>query len=106
MDNSFHNPFGDFLLKRLPDTDKNLRAWDNADHYLLNYLAENKLPLEGKNILIVNDSFGALTIALSGYTCDTYGDSFVSHQALRDNLLRNQTIKKDTEKWGRNLDSW
>jgi len=51
---------------------------NNADHYLLNYLAENKLPLEDKNNLIVNDSFGALTIALSDYTGDAYGDSFVS----------------------------
>lgn len=97
MDNHFDNPLGNFLLKRLPDTDKNLRAWDNADHYLLTYLAENKLPLENQNILIVNDSFGALTVALSGSGCDAYGDSFISHQALRDNLQRNGIEQADVQ---------
>jgi len=97
MDNWFQTPFGEFLLKRLPDTDKNLRAWDNADHYLLNYLADKDLLKENKNILIVNDSFGALAVALSGYTRDAYSDSFISHQATRNNIQRNNIRESDIQ---------
>ncbi len=92
MDKHFDTPFGQFILKRIPDADRNLRAWDNADQYLLNYLADNQLPLKNSNILVVNDSFGALTTTLSDYRCDLYSDSYIAHQSARDNLQRNDVF--------------
>ena len=37
MSDQFTTPFGDFNLKRIPDNDKNLFAWNSADRYLLNH---------------------------------------------------------------------
>ena len=85
------NPFGSFQLKRIPDQDKNLQAWNSADTYLLNHLNEQMTAeeLTQASILILNDDFGALTVSLAQYGCDTLSDSFVSHQAIKNNLQTN-----------------
>lgn len=64
-----------------------LRAWDAADEYLLHGLSGQDL--KQKDILIVNDSFGALAVALQAWSPVSWSDSWISHQALRDNLARN-----------------
>jgi len=65
-----------------------LRAWDAADEYLLDTLAEEpKLP-EGARVLILNDSFGALAVALSAYRPYALSDSYLSQQATRLNLAQ------------------
>ncbi len=85
------NPFGTFQLKRIPDQDKNLQAWNSADTYLLNHLNEQMTAeqLTQASILILNDDFGALTVSLAQYGCDTLSDSFVSHQAIKTNIQAN-----------------
>lgn len=80
-------PQGEFQLSRYPKRKKELlRAWDAADEYLLNYLAENNLPESDAAILLVNDSFGALTTALANYRITNWGDSWLSEQGIQQNL--------------------
>jgi len=87
----FETPFGDYTLARIPDNNKNLFAWNAADHYLLKHLfslqQSGDVDLSGARILILNDAFGALTIPLAQFSCDSYGDSFVSHTAIKQNCL-------------------
>lgn len=67
-------------LKRYPvrpsDT---LQAWDAADELILSHLNEN--PPEGR-LLIVGDSFGALSTALAGLSPTVYTDSYSSAQGI------------------------
>jgi len=87
----FETPFGDFNLKRIPDKDKNLLAWNSADRYLLKHLFSlqeaGTIDLHKAKILILNDAFGALTVPLSQFSCDSYSDSFVSQEAIRINSI-------------------
>lgn len=54
-------PQGEFRLSRYPARKKEqLRAWDAADEYLLNYFNEEfSSVVKNDKVLIVNDSFGA-----------------------------------------------
>lgn len=84
-------PHGKFTLQRLPHRNNELlRAWDAADEYLLDYLNKQKLPASGSRILIVNDSFGALTVALSQFGPCALSDSYLSQAAIRINLNGNE----------------
>ncbi|MDD5633600.1 MAG: methyltransferase, partial [Methylococcales bacterium] len=81
---------GEFELNRLPKRPLELlRAWDAADEYLLNTLAEDLKPLADARILIFNDSFGALAVALSSFKPQAVSDSYLSQQATRLNLIAN-----------------
>lgn len=83
-------PQGRFALGRLPRRRRELlRAWDAADEYLLEYLAEHSLLRGGVRLLIVNDAFGALAVALSGHRPQSLGDSWLGHEATRQNLAAN-----------------
>jgi len=81
---------GEFELNRLPKRPRELlQAWDAADEYLLDTVAEQlKLP-DGARVLIVNDSFGALAVALNAYRPYVISDSYLSQQATRLNLAAN-----------------
>ncbi len=81
---------GEFELNRLPKRSRELlRAWDAADEYLLDTVAE-QLKLSGTaRVLIVNDSFGALAVALSSFRPYAISDSYLSQQATRLNLAAN-----------------
>jgi 16S rRNA (guanine1207-N2)-methyltransferase len=82
-------PQGTFTLHRLPHRPRELlRAWDAADEYLLETLAEQGFALNDR-LLIVNDSFGALTVALQQRNPEAWSDSYLSQQATRINLLNN-----------------
>lgn len=71
-------------LKRYPDRKNELlQAWDSADDLILAHL--NTLELKGKRILILNDSFGALSCGLENLNISTYTDSFVSSKAIQLN---------------------
>ena len=59
-------PQGEFRLERNPKNDL-LRAWDAADEYLLHQVDELNELSKQSSVLIVNDSFGALCIALADY---------------------------------------
>lgn len=81
---------GEFELNRLPKRPRELLlAWDAADEYLLNTLAvQTILPGEAR-VLIVNDSFGALAVALSELRPYAISDSYLSQQATKLNLAAN-----------------
>ncbi len=75
-------------LRRYPVRKQELlRAWDAADEYLLHKLSQQNLPQQ--QTLIVNDSFGALAVALHQLSPVVWSDSWLAHQALRENLRRN-----------------
>lgn len=84
-------PQGEFQLSRYPLRKKEqLRAWDAADEYLLSYFYEHySHEAENKKILIVNDSFGALAIALSGTTTTVWIDSVLSQYGILKNFSDN-----------------
>lgn len=67
----------------------NLQAWDSADDYLLNHLAEGKINHSAPGLFIFNDTFGALTTALYAHNPVHIGDSFVSQQVTKNNLKQN-----------------
>jgi len=82
-------PQGEFILQRLPQRPRELlRAWDAADEYLLDYLAVHK-PDADARLLLVNDAFGALAVALNSYRTVALSDSFLSHEATRLNWKAN-----------------
>jgi 23S rRNA (guanine1835-N2)-methyltransferase len=71
-------------LKRYPiKQNETLQAWDSADELMLEHI--RALDLKQKRILIVNDSFGALSCGLHEFDMMTYVDSFVSDQGIRQN---------------------
>lgn len=83
-------PQGEFTLNRLPKRPRELlRAFDAADEYLLDYIADVVQPAVDARILIVNDSFGALAVALSAFQPCAMSDSYLSQQATRLNLAVN-----------------
>ena len=89
---------GEFELNRLPRRSLELlRAWDAADEYLLNTVAEDNQPSADARILIANDNFGALAVALSAYLPVAVSDSYLSQQAtllnLADNGLPERSVK-------------
>lgn len=71
-------------IKRYPlKTNDTLQGWDSADELLLAHV--RTLDLTNKKILILNDSFGALSVGLMNFDCVTYTDSFVSAKAIEMN---------------------
>ena len=88
LDHTLNTAQGEFLLHRMPQRPRELlRAFDAADEYLLNYIAEQSL--DNPRLLIINDSFGALAVALHQHRPLAWSDSFLSQQATRLNLQRN-----------------
>lgn len=100
----FSTPQGTYQLDRLPfTTSKSLQAWNSADEYLLRVLDEQDLLFDGIRILILNDSFGALSVALHGYKPLSITDSWLSQQATSLNLELNQ-ISSDSVTLRNSLD--
>lgn len=86
----FTVPQGQFKLNRLPLRRPDyLQAWDASDEYLLTYLADTFKSASDTRALIINDSFGAMTVALSSLRPHAVSDSFLSQQATRHNLIQN-----------------
>ena len=84
------SPFAELDLIRQPEQQNEpLQAFDAADEYLLNHLAEQALPVNSR-VLVLNDSFGALAISLvNTMKVSSSSDSFLATQALQKNLARN-----------------
>lgn len=84
------SPFAQLRLIRQPEQQNEpLQAFDAADEYLLNHVAEQGLPA-GSRVLILNDSFGALAISLvATMKVTSNSDSFLAIQALEKNLVLN-----------------
>jgi 23S rRNA (guanine1835-N2)-methyltransferase len=81
-------PQGEFTLERNP-ADEFLQAWDAADEYLLRRLDELGILSQQSSVLIVNDAFGALSVALADYAPLMMADSFLAQQGLINNLRIN-----------------
>ncbi|EAU1637772.1 23S rRNA (guanine(1835)-N(2))-methyltransferase RlmG [Salmonella enterica] len=80
--------FRSLTLKRFPQTDdvNPLLAWEAADEYLLQQLDETEI--RGL-VLILNDTFGALSCALAEHSPYSIGDSYLSELGTRENLRHN-----------------
>jgi 23S rRNA (guanine1835-N2)-methyltransferase len=90
IENTLGTSHGSFQLHRFPVQKKEtLRAWDAADEYVLQYIDENELLDEDVSLLIVNDAFGALSVPLSRYAPVVMTDSYLSMQAISENLKTN-----------------
>ncbi len=63
INNEIH--FNNLSLKRFPTSKKEtLRAWDAADEYVLDVIHEKNLIKANENVLVFNDSFGAICLSL------------------------------------------
>lgn len=91
MNNHFETIWGSFTLNRKnEETNRSLQAWSSADLYILEHLKSSQ-PLENSSILILNDSFGALTVALAGnYDVYNLNDSYCSQKEILSNLTINK----------------
>ncbi|ECE0682163.1 23S rRNA (guanine(1835)-N(2))-methyltransferase RlmG [Salmonella enterica subsp. enterica] len=80
--------FRSLTLKRFSQTDdvNPLLAWEAADEYLLQQLDETEI--RGP-VLILNDTFGALSCALAEHSPYSIGDSYLSELGTRENLRHN-----------------
>ena len=77
------------LIRQPEQQNEPLQAFDAADEYLLDHLAQQQ-PGADTRVLVLNDSFGALAASLAGKVQVTSsGDSFLAFQGLEKNLLRN-----------------
>ena len=83
-------PQGCFDMVRIPDNPQ-LRAWDAADEYLLQELDTRQLPRQQQSVLIINDNFGVLSVALSSHKCNEWTDSWLSRLACDKNHHINKT---------------
>ncbi|MFB5143399.1 methyltransferase [Vibrio diabolicus] len=81
-------------LHRFPKrSNETLQAWDAGDEYLINHVEELALP-DNQNILVINDSFGALSCWFSEkHHVTLMSDSFISHKGVQQNLEQNQCNK-------------
>ena len=91
-------PQGIFQLARYPVYPKEtLRAWDAADEYLLRHSAEEQLLHEQTSLLIINDSFGALSVALAAHRPQMLSDSYLAHQGTLANLKNNHQTPEQVQ---------
>ena len=81
-------PQGEFELRRKPRDDR-LQAWDAADEFLLQHVEDTRLLSRRHRVLILNDAFGALAVALAAYPVYSWNDSLLAQQALAANLEAN-----------------
>ncbi|WP_426414862.1 methyltransferase [Aestuariirhabdus sp. LZHN29] len=91
METRHTNPFARLELQRLPHSRQgSLRAWDAADDFLLQQLADEG-PLPAAPALVLNDSFGALTLSLAsqGITVLLQTDSWLSAKGALRNAAHN-----------------
>jgi 23S rRNA (guanine1835-N2)-methyltransferase len=88
-------------LSRFPiaQVNRSLQAWDAADEYLINYIDEHQCVKPNGQILIFNDTFGALsshfcsplnTDDIKQPRVSCINDSYISRQGIRYNIEQNQ----------------
>lgn len=83
----YETPFGSFRLRRYPARREDpLRAWCGADTLLLDEI--HRLGVPGRDILVVNDEHGALSVVLQARALWT--DSALAAVALQRNLATNE----------------
>lgn len=91
-------------LQRFPtkSSDKSLRAWDAADEYLIDQLAESVDLKSIQTIVVVNDGFGALCCAILALAphiqVHVFTDSYMSKLGIQNNVNNNATQLDSTGK--------
>ena len=90
MENIFDTPFGYITVNReKEETNRTLQGWNTADSYILNRLSED-MPEKKSSVLVLNDSYGALSIALSGqFNVSFQSDSLCAEKNCRNNIKEN-----------------
>ena len=84
-------------LQRYPlYANENLQAWDAADQYLLEHLSQQEHTTE--QLLILNDQFGALALAMRPKATQWVSDSLLAHRALEQNLKNNHLDDANLER--------
>jgi 16S rRNA G1207 methylase RsmC len=85
-----HSSFGAFDLHRYPvRVEDTLQAWCSADSLVLEEVHSRAIP--GSRILVVNDTHGALSVALQPQALWT--DSWLAAAALRHNERANKRVE-------------
>lgn len=91
-DNTLITDQGPLSLRRWPLADNDLlRAWDAADEYLLEHIANN-MPDAGSgngSLVVLNDAHGALATALNRFNPISWSDSYLSHRSALGNIDAN-----------------
>jgi 16S rRNA G1207 methylase RsmC len=79
------------FLDRYPvgQVNRALVAWDSSDEYLINYVIEQNLADSQHNLLIYNDSFGAIAANFTQSNVTSVSDSWISTQGLQYNIEQN-----------------
>ena len=77
-----------YCLSRIPQ-DNSLQAWNAAEELFLKRYSQLRLG----NILIINETFGALSVALSDHSVMSIQHSAMSEEAVQYNLANNQRNK-------------
>lgn len=86
------SPFGTVELHRAHvDRTGTLQAWDGADLLLLDHVKALELT-PTQRVLVVGDTFGALTTSLRQFSLVVLNDSAVSERAITANLARNPAL--------------
>lgn len=86
------SPFGEIELRReIVDRTGTLRAWDGADLLLLDHVHALGLAPTTR-VLIMNDSFGALSISLRDFDPFVLSDSVSADEAVAANAGRNRVV--------------
>jgi len=87
------------ILHRHPrNKQETLQAWDSADEYLINYFNDNELGKhlgEDEQILLINDSFGALSCYFKEFERTVVSDSYLSLTSIKLNLQRNNCSEEN-----------
>lgn len=106
----FHLLDKSWTLKRFPARKNDpLRAWDAADEFILQEV-QGKIQSEHK-VLIINDSFGAISTVLADVKPHWISDSFISQQACKQNLALNRLSEAliswgDAQEWPKQKFDW
>ena len=86
-------------LERYPEPEVNLQAWNAADSYLLDWVAEHRTTGDGP-CCVVNDSFGALALGLvkaGEQLVVSWSDSWIAHEGARANAAVNNIAAEDVD---------
>ena len=91
MENILDTPFGYSIINReKEEKNQTLQGWNSADSYILSHFSENMVEKES-GILVLNDSYGALSIPLSGqFKVYFLSDSLCSLNNCRNNMRENK----------------
>ena len=89
--------FGEFRIERYPVLrNDSLQGFDSSDEYILNYIFENDFLVENKsNVLVINDSFGAVSVSLAKFckNVTSITDSFQTKSAILENSSLNDIVE-------------